>query len=291
MLLDPALGRDKFVGRRYSGGASVVATPVVQMAPIDLIVTMRCALAAIAFVGLPVLAGAQSRALEPGQVPPLPPIGLPLPTIGIAHPPMGLPRVSTSEVELPVSGPRGHRRHGHRKLGSQPAYLLPILMWPVPLPTGPSEPGSQASTVQRTAIVSTRGWLRLDMQPRSEPGLANDVQVFVDGVYQGVFPDVEDGLELDAGPHALEIRAPGYDPHTIPVSIAANRATRYRATLTPIGTPSAPVGGTPVETSPRSPKVPTTFYEIPGCYLGNIPPAEAALPRGCDINRSRTITR
>jgi hypothetical protein len=29
-----------------------------------------------------------------------------------------------------------------------------------------------------------------------------------------------------------------------------------------------------------------TFYLIPGCYMGNVPPKEANLPATCDITRA-----
>jgi len=32
-----------------------------------------------------------------------------------------------------------------------------------------------------------------------------------------------------------------------------------------------------------------TFYVIPGCYLGNLPPREVWLPSGCDLKKARTI--
>ena len=34
---------------------------------------------------------------------------------------------------------------------------------------------------------------------------------------------------------------------------------------------------------------PSTFYFIPGCYIGNVPPEKVELPANCDM--SRLITR
>ncbi len=47
-----------------------------------------------------------------------------------------------------------------------------------------------------------------------------------------------------------------------------------------------------IEVAPAAPAVvPTgsrTFYVIPGCYLGNVPPEKDRLPAGCDISRMTT---
>ena len=240
---------------------------------------MRASLVAILLGASTVVGAAQSVAPEPGQVPPLPPIGLPLPSIGLPHPPMGLPAVARPQLGGTERGPRGHRRPGHRPHEPQPAYyFVPVLLWPV-IEAPPPAAASRTSAPAHTPTGHT-GLLRLDVQP------AHDAQVFINGVYQGLLPDVEDGLVLDAGPHALEIRASGFDLHTMTVSVVADRTTRYRATLTP----SAPLPSAAERPVP-SPKTPTTFYEIPGCYLGNVPPADVDLPPGCDLSRSRTITR
>jgi hypothetical protein len=36
-------------------------------------------------------------------------------------------------------------------------------------------------------------------------------------------------------------------------------------------------------------KTPTTFYLIPGCYMGNVPPKDAGLPATCDLSRTQTF--
>ena len=56
---------------------------------------------------------------------------------------------------------------------------------------------------------------------------------------------------------------------------------RYRGELTSIhAQPDAADG----------PRGPQTIYVIRGCYAGNRPPTESALPRGCDIANLRTVT-
>lgn len=40
---------------------------------------------------------------------------------------------------------------------------------------------------------------------------------------------------------------------------------------------------------PLAPGVPKTFYVIPGCYAGDVPPRIEWLPRGCDRSRMRLV--
>jgi hypothetical protein len=66
-----------------------------------------------------------------------------------------------------------------------------------------------------------------------EPGTA---QVFVDGYFVGSVDDVSGtlaGLLLEAGPHHLEFRAPGYETLTLDVRIDAQRTITYRGALKP----------------------------------------------------------
>ena len=112
-------------------------------------------------------------------------------------------------------------------------------------------------------------------------------QIFVDGSDVGTPDDLDGDLARDAGVHVIEVQAPRFDSARIPVRIVAGRTTTYRGTLqsaahgidaartTDVGTtvsPSPPVIATPA----------TIGYYIPGCYLGNVPPDDVALPEGCD---------
>lgn len=84
-------------------------------------------------------------------------------------------------------------------------------------PTGPTSPQPADQT----------GNLRLDVQPVS-------TQIFVDGYFMGTVQDFSDtlaGLRLIAGPHHLELRAPGHEPIVLDVMIEAGRTINYRATL------------------------------------------------------------
>jgi len=66
-----------------------------------------------------------------------------------------------------------------------------------------------------------------------EPGTA---QVFVDGYFVGSVDDFSGtlaGLALEAGPHRLEFRAPGYETVAVDVRIEAQRTIAYRGALKP----------------------------------------------------------
>ena len=41
--------------------------------------------------------------------------------------------------------------------------------------------------------------------------------------------------------------------------------------------------------APAAAKQPETFYLIPGCYMGNVPPKEANLPATCDVARAVSV--
>jgi PEGA domain-containing protein len=59
-------------------------------------------------------------------------------------------------------------------------------------------------------------------------------QVFVDGVFVGMVEEAGSplaGVRLEAGPHRVEFRAPGYEPLTVDVMIGADRTITYRAQM------------------------------------------------------------
>ncbi|HEV2985214.1 MAG TPA: hypothetical protein VGX46_12545 [Vicinamibacterales bacterium] len=72
------------------------------------------------------------------------------------------------------------------------------------------------------------GSMRLDVQPAF-------AQIVVDGEYVGTVEDFRSlaGLEIAAGLHRVEFRAPGYDPLVVDVRIAAGRVITYRGALKP----------------------------------------------------------
>jgi hypothetical protein len=57
-----------------------------------------------------------------------------------------------------------------------------------------------------------------------------------------------------------------------------------------VSVPEPPRAAAPVPEPQRIAALhgPDTFYVIPGCYAGNLPPNPGRLPRGCDLTRLRT---
>ena len=131
------------------------------------------------------------------------------------------------------------------------------------LPWGPYPTGTVDPSRSR---VPAYGYLQLQMQPLT--GL-----VFVDGLYVGSVDDLRGGRRFDAGPHRLEIRAPGYQSISIDIRIDPNETTVYRTDLPRVAV--APVAAPVVAAAPK------TFYVIPGCYAGDRRPETQRLPQGC----------
>jgi hypothetical protein len=71
------------------------------------------------------------------------------------------------------------------------------------------------------------GGLRLKVEPK-------DAEVYVDGYFAGIVDDFNghfQQLKLTAGPHRVEVRAPGYQPLAFDVSIQPRHTTEYRGAL------------------------------------------------------------
>ena len=125
--------------------------------------------------------------------------------------------------------------------------------------------------------------LILDVHPAT-------AQIFADGYFIGIPEDFrfeDGGAVLEPGPHRIDIVAHDYQPVSFDVNLARGQSATFRHTLTPMmrepeTAPDAAVKGTAA-------KQPVTFYLIPGCYMGNVPPNEANLPATCDIARARSF--
>ena len=232
---------------------------------------------------------------------PLPRIGLPLPPIGLPFPPVHAPARWTPTLGLPVvidgeplvGKPRPSRDIGtrHRRFGRKPsvhsqptavflipAYGLGYLPRASAAPTSGYVPGASSEYREQRPLTGT---LRLEVQPEAV------LQLYVDGYYVGTPNDFNSEVELEAGPHTIEIRAPEHETLQFDVNIAPHRSTTYRGSLQPASAPPRP--GPTVHARPDVvPVTPTTFYLIPGCYAGNVPPKDAGLPATCD--HSRVIT-
>jgi hypothetical protein len=241
---------------------------------------MRLKLTAIVMLGLPAVAAAQPPAAGAGGVVPLPPIGLPLPQIGLPLPRIGLPAAEAPQPRDGVNHPAlGARRH-HRAV----SYFVPTYGWPYLYEaSAKARPGALDERTTRQEPPSLIGRLRLDVEPGG-----GDQQVYVDSYYVGTPADFNGELDLEVGPHTVEIRAPGYETLQVSVNIAPGRAITYRGTLKASDEKPAP-DATVQNSTPLAPATPMTGYVIPGCYIGNVPPQDAGLPASCDVSRVITI--
>ena len=168
-------------------------------------------------------------------------------------------------VGLQPSGDRGaHGRNDWR--GRFPAWPVAVYYVPYYEPIAPApEPVPPAAPLE---LPKPTGRLILDPQPEG-------TQVFIDGYYAGIpedFDAARGGGVIEAGPHRIDLSASGYEPLSVDVRLAPNQSMTYRGTLKRFPPPEAPSGS-------------STFYLIPGCYMGNVPPKDAHLSAACDLAR------
>jgi PEGA domain len=254
---------------------------------------MRVVLTAFLAIALPIAAAAQSKGSARGSsrghspaVAPwssmtstLPPIGLGLPPIGLAPP---------SKPPFKGFGARfdrfdGRRRFDFRKnLPVSVVYVLPPFYGDFFAPYYAPTPGVMPVEVSAPpsppppppAPTPASGWLRLNLE-----GAPSRAQVFVDGYFVGTLEDASSQIMLEAGPRAIEIRAPGYRSLEFDVKVVADRSITYQGALERLDGVVKPA---------EPPAAPSTIYFIPNCYLGNVPPRQAALPASCDIGKLST---
>ena len=122
--------------------------------------------------------------------------------------------------------------------------------------------------------------LILDVEPAN-------AQVFANGYYIGLPEDLraeQGGAKLAPGEYTIEIVAPGYEPATFDVKLGADQALTYRQMLKPVADTPAP-RPVPAQLAAK-PGPPATFYIVPGCYMGNVPPKDANLPASCDVSKA-----
>src|SRR5262245_10019573 len=195
---------------------------------------MRCsvksrsfALAALILMALPAAAAAQRHAPRTPPSPLPPSIGLPLPEIVPPLPPLGLPPVGTHPLSavrpprvMPPMNRGGHRGHGgvQYPIGAV-GFVVPAFGWGFGYPV--EEPGAAqaAEPVQYVPPSSppAYGTVRVEVLAAA-PG-----QVYVDGYYVATADQGAAGLDLEPGPHRVEVRAAGYEPLTFDVRITPNQ--------------------------------------------------------------------
>jgi hypothetical protein len=248
---------------------------------------MRLPLSLLVVLGVPAVAFAQTTATHRGAAPALPPIGLPLPSITAPLAPIGVPLAPLGPVSsLDKPFPTDHRpgresgnhsrfpSHQHGRSKASVVYVVPTYGWYeyALAPVAPPDATAYVSPEPVTEIPAS-GTLRLELS-----GAGGESQIYVDDYFVGTLDDVNGELRLTTGPHRIEVRTTGPEPLAFDVLIVADRPITYRATLPPalVAPPETPA---------------TTFYLIPGCYIGNVPPTEVKLPANCDTSRLITRTK
>jgi hypothetical protein len=214
----------------------------------------------------------------------------PLMSPAIARPP--------SSIDRPGHGPRTfpnreHPRPGQKDGDYRPRYRRPhsganVVFVPYAAPVF----YEREIVIEREVVDEAAGAPVIVEQP-APARLILDIhpptaQVFADGYYIGIPDDFrfeDGGAVLEPGPHRIDILARDYEPVTFDVNLTRGQSATFRHTLAPIvRTPQ--LGPAAAVKAPPAPKQPMTFYLIPGCYMGNVPPKEANLPATCDITRA-----
>jgi hypothetical protein len=269
---------------------------------------MRQGFVVLVLLGWPALVAAQPVRSPSPALSTLAPIGLPLPQIGLPLPSIGLPLPSrvlqpsddgqwrgTSTAPPLITLADDRKSGAKRRLHSVHTivYFGSFYPWqyePHATP-GVVTPGAVVPDAAPVSAPPATGRLRLEVHPE------DDLQLFVDGLYVGTRDDFGGELELEQGSRRIEIRAPGYETLVFNARIVAQRTITYRGALKPIA-PESPHDSPPgreadapaARAETAGPPRRQTFYFIPGCYMGNIPPHEVQLPSGCDLSRVTTWT-
>jgi hypothetical protein len=134
------------------------------------------------------------------------------------------------------------------------------------------------SVRRRQQFADVRGSLGIETIPGS-------AQVFIDGFYVGLaeeFGLLGRPMNIAAGSHRVELRAPGYETLAFSVMIEPNQILRYRGDMQSTAPRAAAV---PAPSQPQA--AAKSFYVIPRCYAGDKPP-KGPLPKGCDAKNLQT---
>lgn len=75
--------------------------------------------------------------------------------------------------------------------------------------------------------IRSYGGVRIDLPQR-------DAEVYVDGYFVGIVNDFDGAMQqvnLEPGPHSIEVRLEGFEPVTFDVNVEPGRTITYRSTL------------------------------------------------------------
>ena len=169
---------------------------------------------------------------------------------------MALPD-QTRGTHVQPTRPR-HGRSSKSFRGAQANHGIAVIFVPVPYSYayeppfgGAASPASHPSPFEsrfgtRNRVGVTAGpstyWIDVSSQAGASAGLAFDVEpaqaeVYVDDVYAGVVQDFATGrdpLMVVPGTHRIELRAPGYHPVSLDVTIVAGQVIPFSGELDPL---------------------------------------------------------
>ena len=198
----------------------------------------------------------------------------------IARPARGLRHFPNREYRRPTQIHRYHRpRYGHPHNGANIVFVP----YAAPMVVEREVVIERNETIAAPVVVEPPALARLilDVHPAT-------AQIFADGYYIGIPEDFrfeDGGAVLEPGPHRIDIVAHDYESVSFDVNLARGQSATFRRSLTPIKREPQPAPDA-AQKGPAVVKQPVTFYLIPGCYMGNVPPREANLPVTCDIARA-----
>jgi hypothetical protein len=240
--------------------------------------TLVAAIAALMFIA-PSGAHAQGRSGGARRMPP-PQTPAPPPRPAVAPPPIVYPfpplmPPPAGGLTQPAGGLPPPVHDSFRPQRRNPLFL-PFGSGYAPFGYGYADPTTSIDRTPMARTLPQTGLLRLAVTPAS-------AQVFVDSYYVGTIADIDAQrvLQLEAGPHRIEFRAPQYRTLTVDIRVQPLETVTYRGALEP-ERPQAAV--TPAPAGP-----PTVMYVIPNCYLGNLPPRQNRLPSGCDVKQVQVL--
>jgi hypothetical protein len=172
---------------------------------------------------------------------------------------------------------RDSRRNDHDRR-SKVFYAVPYGI-PVPYYDGAPYPSSPIvdplPPAEPRADERPLGFLQLRVTPRT-------ADVVVDGTLAGTVDDFggRSARMLPAGPHRVDISAPGFDTLTVDVRVPENDTVTFTRDL------DAAVD----RPAPEAVTVPhKTMYIVPMCYIGDRPPLLSDMPAGCRVEDVRII--
>jgi hypothetical protein len=187
---------------------------------------------------------------------------------------------ATQDTYSPRGGRKddGRQRDGKRRddgVTSYP-YFVPFAVSPYPYSYVESEPAPAPASPLPAVDDEPYGFLRLRVQPRN-------ADVYVDGALAGTVDDFGGTGErmLPAGPHRIEITAPGFAALTFDVRVPANDTVTFSRELDPISAARSPAAAVEI---PHK-----TVYIVPRCYIGDRPPLTSDMPAGCKVEDVRVI--